>query len=412
MTTPTADPTAANVWRERPHTVVLCGSTRFKPEFEQANRIYTLAGMVVLAPGVFGHADGIQPSEDQKTALDALHFRKIDMADEVIVISPGDYIGDSTRREIDYAERLGKPIAYLRESVVKVKSSTDEESTTPGRDLAADSGPTPRAQSGLDEHSAGFRVLSVGNVIHLLHVSCGVRVTPDEVPAHDTPSVAALEEAMLAHLVEHHGVVRPAGLIPNPALFDGIPAAMDHLAALWLPKLRASVEHCRRSRAVYTADFIEGMEHALSIAQGGPGPAGLDLSPAVERITTPAAAIAPGVDLCGDTWLPAEVIAGWRHAGGYEGEVDPSSQPLPPRYSSTIPVPEGADGVTVSGIAYRSTDGLLPAVVWRAHPDCPTCGRPRGEACVFVGQFRQGHERVAPCPARRLAEPKPEADRA
>lgn len=93
--------------------VTLCGSTRFRDAFHHANRELTLAGNIVLAPGVFGHADGIQPTDEQKTALDALHLRKIDLADEVVIVNVGGYIGDSTRREIAYAEQTGKPIRYL-----------------------------------------------------------------------------------------------------------------------------------------------------------------------------------------------------------------------------------------------------------------------------------------------------------
>jgi hypothetical protein len=102
---------------DRPRIVVLCGSTRFKAQFEEANRSLTLLGEIVLAPGVFGHADGVMPSEAAKVRLDDLHLRKIDLADEVLVVSDGSgYYGDSTRREIAYAEQLGKPVRYLRTS--------------------------------------------------------------------------------------------------------------------------------------------------------------------------------------------------------------------------------------------------------------------------------------------------------
>uniref|UniRef100_A0A6M3KXA9 DUF4406 domain-containing protein n=2 Tax=viral metagenome TaxID=1070528 RepID=A0A6M3KXA9_9ZZZZ len=97
--------------RVHPIVVCLCGSTRFRDEFSEANRAATLAGKIVLAPGVFGHASDPLTDED-KTRLDELHFRKIDMSDEVQVVNPGGYIGDSTRREIEYATRTGKPVAY------------------------------------------------------------------------------------------------------------------------------------------------------------------------------------------------------------------------------------------------------------------------------------------------------------
>jgi hypothetical protein len=35
------------------------------------------------------------------------------MADEVYIVDPGGYVGESTRREIAYANSLGKPVRYL-----------------------------------------------------------------------------------------------------------------------------------------------------------------------------------------------------------------------------------------------------------------------------------------------------------
>ena len=49
---------------------------------------------------------------EQKTALDALHLRKIDLADRVLVVNPGGYVGDSTSREIAYARAAGKPVSF------------------------------------------------------------------------------------------------------------------------------------------------------------------------------------------------------------------------------------------------------------------------------------------------------------
>lgn len=94
----------------RPTIVVLCGSTRFSGAFLTAQRDETLAGKIVLTVGLFGHQEGLGPV---KTMLDELHFRKIDLADEVFVLNVDGYVGESTRREIRYATSLGKPIRYL-----------------------------------------------------------------------------------------------------------------------------------------------------------------------------------------------------------------------------------------------------------------------------------------------------------
>lgn len=94
---------------QQPVVVCICGSTRFRSEMAEANRRLTMEGNVVLAPGAFGH-DGDPLTEADKEALDALHFRKIDMADRVVVVAPGAYIGSSTTREIAYAKANGKPV--------------------------------------------------------------------------------------------------------------------------------------------------------------------------------------------------------------------------------------------------------------------------------------------------------------
>lgn len=99
--------------------ITLCGSTKFKEEFENANEKLTLDGNLVISVGVFGHAKGITLTEEQKTELDAIHFSKIDLADEIFVINVGGYIGTSTSREIEYAKSTGKRVNYLEEPLLK-----------------------------------------------------------------------------------------------------------------------------------------------------------------------------------------------------------------------------------------------------------------------------------------------------
>ena len=95
----------------RPQIVCLCGSTRFTEEFRTANRVLTLAGTIVVAPAEFEH-DGDQITDEQRTAPGTLHLAKINLADRVIVVNPGGYIGESTQREIRYAHQTGKPVEY------------------------------------------------------------------------------------------------------------------------------------------------------------------------------------------------------------------------------------------------------------------------------------------------------------
>lgn len=92
--------------------ITLCGSSRFKEEFERINKELTLAGNIVISLGVWGHA-GDTFTEEQKVMLDDIHKRKIDMADEIFVINKDKYIGASTRSEIEYAILHDKPVRYM-----------------------------------------------------------------------------------------------------------------------------------------------------------------------------------------------------------------------------------------------------------------------------------------------------------
>lgn len=94
--------------------ITLCGSTRFKDESLEAQKRLTLEGNIVISVGLFGHSgDNEVWTDGVKDMLDRQHLAKIDLADEIFVVNVGGYIGDSTRREIAYAEYKGKTIAYL-----------------------------------------------------------------------------------------------------------------------------------------------------------------------------------------------------------------------------------------------------------------------------------------------------------
>ena len=111
----------------KPTVVCICGSTRFADlhaikrwELEKTGEHICL--MINYLPEWYakqefgfnnGKNDHFGEAMGIKDILDELHFRKIDMCDEVFVINKDGYIGDSTRSEIEYAKKLGKKINYL-----------------------------------------------------------------------------------------------------------------------------------------------------------------------------------------------------------------------------------------------------------------------------------------------------------
>jgi len=106
----------------RPTIVCLCGSTRFWRTFQQASLRETMAGRIVLSIGAASGTDdahfGNLPRDEYdrvKMLLDELHLRKIELADEVLILNVGGYIGESTARELAHANRLGKVVRFLEE---------------------------------------------------------------------------------------------------------------------------------------------------------------------------------------------------------------------------------------------------------------------------------------------------------
>ena len=93
--------------------VCLCGSTKFKEVFEKATLEESLKGNIVLSVCCFSHHDNLVWTDEIKERFDKLHLEKIDMSDFVLVLNVGGYIGESTRKEIDYAVKKNKRIEYL-----------------------------------------------------------------------------------------------------------------------------------------------------------------------------------------------------------------------------------------------------------------------------------------------------------
>ncbi len=99
--------------------VCICGSTRFLDDMAIAAWEMEKRGILVVGPHLLPASyPGVKPShqaeeEGVRLILDELHLRKIDLCDEVFVVNPGGYYGDSTKNELRYARSKGKPIRFL-----------------------------------------------------------------------------------------------------------------------------------------------------------------------------------------------------------------------------------------------------------------------------------------------------------
>lgn len=101
--------------------VTLCGSTRFWNQMAQVAIEESAKGNIVLSANINfkspwhnGILAGLaKDPEEVKRSVDELHFRKIDISDEVIVLNVGGYVGESTVNEIRYAIEHRKPVRFL-----------------------------------------------------------------------------------------------------------------------------------------------------------------------------------------------------------------------------------------------------------------------------------------------------------
>jgi hypothetical protein len=122
MTEKTTTPDSLGAATGSAIVVCLCGSSRWPELHHRVMMAETLAGNIVIPMGLYGHADyppGAKAATNDgdestsvKQMLDRLHYKKIDLADEIIVVSEDGYFGSSTRREIAYAQAQGKRVRY------------------------------------------------------------------------------------------------------------------------------------------------------------------------------------------------------------------------------------------------------------------------------------------------------------
>lgn len=91
--------------------VTICGSMRFEKQMiEIASNLELDKGYCVLQCVYFDKNKKLTKEEMLK--INEAHMKKIDLSDAIFVVNIGGYIGESTRREIDYAKKHGKDVLF------------------------------------------------------------------------------------------------------------------------------------------------------------------------------------------------------------------------------------------------------------------------------------------------------------
>ena len=96
--------------------ITLCGSLKFQKEMMTVAEKMALEGYCILTP-VYPVLEDMKATEEQLIKLKEAHFKRIELSDAILVVNINNYIGDSTKLEIDYAKKLGKEIIYYTDLI-------------------------------------------------------------------------------------------------------------------------------------------------------------------------------------------------------------------------------------------------------------------------------------------------------
>ena len=92
--------------------ITVCGSLKFQKEIMEISEKLELEGNCVLTPIYPTNSDKDAYTEEQVIILDKMHEEKIKLSDCILVVNVNNYIGNSTKSEIEFAKSLNKEIIY------------------------------------------------------------------------------------------------------------------------------------------------------------------------------------------------------------------------------------------------------------------------------------------------------------
>ena len=96
--------------------ITLCGSLKFQKEMMIVAEKIALEGNCIFTP-VYPVIENSERTEEQMKRLKEAHFKKIELSDAILVINKNNYIGDSTKLEIEYEKKLKKKIMYYTDII-------------------------------------------------------------------------------------------------------------------------------------------------------------------------------------------------------------------------------------------------------------------------------------------------------
>lgn len=97
--------------------ITVCGSLRFMKEIMEITEEMDLQGNCMLSIIYPAKSNKEDYTEEEIIMLDKMHKERIKLSDAILVVNVDNYIGSSTRSEIEFAKSLGKEIIYYTDLI-------------------------------------------------------------------------------------------------------------------------------------------------------------------------------------------------------------------------------------------------------------------------------------------------------
>lgn len=97
--------------------ITICGSLKFKDEMMKIAEKMELDGNCVITPIYPTNPDKDAYTDEEADMLDKMHKEKIKISNAILVVNVDNYIGSSTKSEIEFAKTLNKEIIYYTDII-------------------------------------------------------------------------------------------------------------------------------------------------------------------------------------------------------------------------------------------------------------------------------------------------------
>lgn len=96
--------------------ITICGSMKFKDKMIEIAETLALKGNCIITP-MFLTKSKDSYTKEELLILKDIHKEKIKLSNSILVVNINNYIGESTKIEIDYATLLNKEIIYYTDLI-------------------------------------------------------------------------------------------------------------------------------------------------------------------------------------------------------------------------------------------------------------------------------------------------------